>query len=111
MKPVNHIFLFHLIIDLRNCEKNKKKISHIAFLINQRMSIDHLGRIILTANDGFEEEMKNYMLDDPTKHENNSEDGEKRKFMDSSQLSHANLVPAKKQAIAISINSDTDAVT
>ena len=31
--------------------------------------------------------------------------------MDSLELSHASLVPAKKQAFAISINSDTDAVT
>ena len=31
--------------------------------------------------------------------------------MDSLQLSHASLVPAKKQAIEISFNSDTDAVT
>ena len=73
MKPVNHIFLFRSIIDLRNCEKNKKKISHIASLANQRMSTDHLGRIILTTNDGFEEEMKNDMLNDPTRNENNSE--------------------------------------
>ena len=111
MKPVDHIFLFRSIIDLRNCGTNKKKISRIASLTNQRMSIDHLGRIILTTNDGFEEEMKNYMMDDPTKNKNNSEVGEKRKFMESLQLSHASLVPAKKQAITISINSDTDAVT
>ena len=75
------------------------------------MSTDHLGRIILTTNDGFKEEMKNDTLNDPTKNENNSEVGEKRKFMDSLQLFHASLVPAKKQALAISINSDYDAVT
>ena len=75
---LNHIFFF---FDLRNCEK--KNFFHIAFLANQRMSTDHLGRIILTTNDGFEEEMKIEILDDPTKHENISEIGEKRKFMDS----------------------------
>ena len=111
MKPVNHIFLFRSIIDLRNCEKNKKKILHTASLTSQRMSTDHFGRIFLTTKDGFEEEMKNHMLEDPTKHENNSEVGEKRKFMDSLQLSHASLAPAKKQAIVISPNSHADAVT
>ena len=83
--------------------KKKKKISHIAVLANQRMSTDHLGRLILTTNNGFEEEMKIEILDDPTKHENIFEIGEKRKFMDSLELSHASVVPAKKQALAISI--------
>ena len=84
MKPVNHTFFtesYFFFFDLRNCEK--KNFFHIAFLANQRMSTDHLGRIILTTNDGFEEEMKIEILDDPTKHENISEIGEKRKFMDS----------------------------